>query len=70
MRLEDMNEGSSGVVKSLIGDELLMKRLQAMGLRKGKRVEVLKKLGRSILLKVDNSRLVITRDIAKGIEVQ
>ena len=70
MKLEDMNEGSSGVVKSLIGDELLMKRLQAMGLRKGKRVEVLKKLGRSILLKVDNSRLVITRDIAKGIEVQ
>ncbi|MGC8852965.1 MAG: FeoA domain-containing protein [Hydrogenobacter sp.] len=41
-----------------------------MGLRRGRSVEVLQKLGRTILLKLNNSRIVISKDVARNIYVE
>ncbi|GBC88928.1 hypothetical protein HRbin13_01061 [bacterium HR13] len=58
------------MIQDLIGKEEVLRRVEAMGLRRGRKVEVLQKVGRVILLKLNNSRLAISRDIAKNIFVK
>ncbi len=50
--------------------EPLIKRLEAMGLKKGKRVKLLMKSGRNIVIKINSLRLVIDTKIAKCIKVK
>lgn len=50
-------------------DNPVVRKLYAMGLKEGKRSKLLLKNGRVYLIRLDNSRLVIDRDIAKFIEV-
>ncbi len=69
MNLEQVREGSAVTVVELKGEDSILRKVQAMGIRKGRRLEVVQKLGRTILLKLNNSKLVITKDIAKHIEV-
>ncbi len=70
MNLEEVNPGQEVVILSLNGKEEVLEKVRAMGLRRGRRVSLLQKVGRNLLLKVDNSRIVISKDLAKGIEVQ
>lgn len=70
MNLLEVKDGSAVVVEGFLGDEALFRRIEAMGLRKGRRVEVIKRVGRNLLLKLNNSRLVISKDLASKILVQ
>ncbi len=70
MKLDQVKEGTVVQITNIEGDDLILRKVEAMGIRKGKNVQVLSKLGRSILLKLNNSKLVITKDIAKYINVQ
>ncbi len=70
MNLEEVKPGQEVVILSLNGKEEVLEKVRAMGLRRGRRVSLLQKVGRNLLLKVDNSRIVISKDLAKGIEVQ
>ncbi len=70
MNLEEVKPGQEVVILSLNGKEEVLEKVKAMGLRSGRRVSLLQKVGRNLLLKVDNSRIVISRDLAKAIEVQ
>ncbi len=69
MNLEQVREGIVVTVVDLKGGSRVLKKVQAMGIRRGKQVEVLQRFGRALLLKLNSSKLVITRDIAKHIEV-
>ncbi len=70
MNLEEVRPGQEVIILSLNGKEEVLEKVKAMGLRSGRRVSLLQKVGRNLLLKVDNSRIVISRDLAKAIEVQ
>ena len=70
MNLEEVKPGQEVIILSLNGKEEILEKVKAMGLRSGRRVSLLQKVGRNMLLKVDNSRIVISRDLAKAIEVQ
>ncbi|QWK20259.1 MAG: ferrous iron transport protein A [Hydrogenobacter thermophilus] len=70
MNLEEVKVGTQVMIQDLIGKEEVLRRVEAMGLRRGRKVEVLQKVGRVILLKLNNSRLAISRDIAKNISVK
>ncbi|ADO44718.1 FeoA family protein [Hydrogenobacter thermophilus TK-6] len=70
MNLEEVKVGAEVMIQDLIGKEEVLRRVEAMGLRRGRKVEVLQKVGRVILLKLNNSRLAISRDIAKNIFVK
>ncbi|MCS7196019.1 MAG: ferrous iron transport protein A [Aquificaceae bacterium] len=70
MNLEEVKPGQEVVILELVGKEDILKKVEAMGLRRGRRVSLLQKVGRNLLLKVDNSRVVISKDLARSIEVQ
>ncbi|MEZ0361939.1 MAG: FeoA family protein [Hydrogenobacter sp.] len=70
MNLEEVKPGTQVMIQDLVGKQDVLRRVEAMGLRRGKRVEVLQSLGRTILLKLNNSRLVISKDIARNISVK
>ncbi|WPM31488.1 FeoA family protein [Hydrogenobacter sp. T-2] len=70
MNLEEVKPGQEVVILSLNGKEEVLEKVRAMGLRSGRRVSLVQRVGRNLLLKVDNSRIIISRDLAKGIEVQ
>ncbi|MEN3028144.1 MAG: FeoA family protein [Aquificaceae bacterium] len=70
MNLEEVKPGQEVTILELMGKEDVLKKVEAMGLRRGRKVSLLQKVGRNLLLKVDNSRVVISRDLARSIEVQ
>ena len=41
--LLELSEGQSGIIQKLVMDRLLIQRLNAMGLRRGKKITVLRK---------------------------
>ena len=70
VNLKEVKVGQAAQVVGFLNRDDAVKKIEAMGLRKGKRITVLRKLGRGILVKMNNSRIVITSDIAKNIEVK
>ena len=50
-------------------DNPMVRKLYAMGLKEGKRTKLLLKNGRVYLLRLNNSRLIIDRDLARFIEI-
>ncbi len=70
MKLEEIKPGQEVMILNLSGKEDILEKIKAMGLRKGRKIALIQKVGRNLLLKVDNSRIVISREIAKNIEVQ
>ncbi|MCS7262175.1 MAG: ferrous iron transport protein A [Aquificaceae bacterium] len=70
MNLEEVRPGQEVLILNVYGKEEVLEKVKAMGLREGRRVSLLQKVGRNLLLKVNNSRIVISRELARGIEVQ
>ncbi len=70
VNLKELKVGEAALVVGFFAHDDAVKKIEAMGLRKGKRITVLRKLGRGILVKMNNSRIVITSDVAKNIEVK
>ena len=68
--LEKVEVGKKVKVLDIEGTEYSIKKLQAMGIRKGKVLEVVQKLGRSIVVKVDHFKIAISKSLAQKIKVQ
>ena len=68
--LKELHVGDSAQIVDFFDHDETAKKVEAMGLRKGKRITILKKLGRGILIKIGATRIVITTDVAKNIEVK
>jgi len=68
--LKDLHTGDTAQIVDFFDHDETAKKIEAMGLRKGRRVTILKKLGRGILVKTGATRIVITADVAKNIEVK
>jgi ferrous iron transport protein A len=68
--LEKVEVGKRVKVLDIEGKEDSLRKLQAMGIRKGKVLEVVQKLGRSIVVKVDHSKIAISKSLAQKIKVQ
>ncbi|GAB6065372.1 hypothetical protein JCM9492_04640 [Aquifex pyrophilus] len=67
--LKELKEGTEFVVLGFDNEEdPIVSKLKSMGLRKGKRVKVLMKNGRVYLLKLDNSRIVLDRNLLSRIK--
>ncbi|WP_457600551.1 FeoA family protein [Hydrogenivirga sp.] len=70
MNMESLQLGQEFTVKEIKDRENpIIRKLYAMGLKEGKRARLLLKNGRVYLLRLNNSRLIIDRDLAKFIEV-
>jgi len=70
VNLKELKVGEAAQIVGFTNHDDAAKKIEAMGLRKGKRITVLRKLGRGILVKTSNSRIVITSDVARNIEVK
>ncbi|MCL4511984.1 MAG: ferrous iron transport protein A [Bacteroidetes bacterium] len=68
--LKELQVGEAAHIVDFFNPDEIARKIEAMGLRKGKKITVLQKLGRGILIKTNNSRIVITSDVAKNIEVK
>lgn len=62
--------GRPGIIAKVCGQSDCFVRAQAMGLREGKSVEVLRRNGRMILVQVGATRLAISSDLAQSVEVR
>jgi len=68
--LAELKVGNEGQIIEFIYNDEVIKKIEAMGLREGKRIMVMRKLGRVILIKTGNSRIIITSDIAAKIKIK
>ncbi len=48
----------------------LVKRLEAMGIKKGKKVKLLMKSGRNLVIKINSLRVVLDKKLAEYIKVK
>ncbi len=70
MDIDAVPLGQEFTIKSIREkDNPIVRKLYAMGLKEGKRTKLLLKNGRVYLLRLNNSRLIIDRDLAKFIEI-
>ncbi len=70
MNMDALEMGQEFTVKEIRGkDNPAIRKLSAMGLKEGKRAKLLLKNGRVYLLRLNNSRLIIDRELAGQIEV-
>ena len=70
MTLKDLNVGEVAHIVDFLDDNEAVKKIEAMGLRRGKKITIMQKLGRGIVVKTSNSRIVLTSDVAKNVEVK
>jgi len=68
MRTENIREGTEFTVVGFEEESPIIKKLKAMGLKEGKRVKLLLKNGRVYLLKLNNTRLVVDRELFEKIK--
>lgn len=68
--LNDLDIAEMACITHFYNEDDTVKKIEAMGLRCGEEVSVIHKLGRGIIVKTNNSRIVITKDVAKFVEVK
>jgi len=68
--LKDLKVGDSADIVDFLQQSDAVRKIEAMGLRKGRKIVIMQKLGRGILVKTSNTRIAITSDLAKQIEVK
>ena len=72
--MKKLNEGQKGAVyrvKSVMVDERLTRRLEALGVNEGTMVTLMNKKGSgTLIIKVRGTRLALGRKIAEGIEIE
>ena len=68
--LKDLKIGDTAQIVAFLKQNETVQKIEAMGLRPGKKIKIMQKLGRGILIRTSNSRIVITSDVAKNIEVK
>ncbi|MFN3567717.1 MAG: ferrous iron transport protein A [Caldimicrobium sp.] len=70
MTLNEAKCGDVVVIKGIKDEDVLAKKLTAMGIRKNETFEVLKKCGRNLLIINNSTRLVLSNKLANKIEVE
>jgi len=70
MLLSDAKCGDKVKISGFLGDDEVLHKIEAMGLRKNDEFEVMRVWGRNFLLKNQVHRFVISYEIAKNIEVE
>jgi ferrous iron transport protein A len=68
--VKDLKVGDTAHIVDYLHETEAVRKVEAMGLRRGKKITIMQKLGRGIVVKTSNSRIVITSDVAKSIEVK
>jgi ferrous iron transport protein A len=61
--------GEKGAIKRIGGSETVKKRLETLGLIVGSEVTVVSKMGDNLILNVKDSRLALSRELARQIFV-
>lgn len=71
MRLIDLKENDEAVVVNLIDkSNTFLKRVEAMGLKKGERLKVEKIIGRNIIVSLEGRKIALDKSLAEKIEVE
>ncbi len=70
MLLSDSKCGDKIKIINFLGEDSILKKIEAMGLRRGDTFEILRIWGRNFLLKNGMGKLVVSESIAKNIEVE
>lgn len=70
MTLNEAQCGDLILIKEIKGDEDILKKIMAMGLRKGSQFEVYRKCGRNLLLRNGTNRFIISNKLAEKIEIE
>lgn len=70
MTLKEALCGDVVVIKAFSSEEDILKKVCAMGLRKGSQFEVLCRCGRNLLLRNGTNCLIISEELADKIEVE
>ncbi|MGC8595466.1 MAG: FeoA family protein [Candidatus Kryptoniota bacterium] len=68
--LNDLRVGEVAQITGFSNHGEIYLKIEAMGLRPGRKIKVLQRLGRGILVSTSTSRIVITSDVARSIEVK
>lgn len=70
MKLNECEKGSTYCVKSVLVEEAIGRRLEALGVNEKTPITILNKKGSgSVIIKIRGTRLALGRKIAEGIEV-
>ena len=71
MRLTEVRQNKEVKIDKLLNkNNVFIKRIEAMGLKKGEKVKVEKKLGRNLIVSLEGRKLAIDEKLAKDIEVK
>ena len=70
MTLKDACCGDVVVIKDFLGEEEIIKKLSAMGVRKGSQFSVEQKCGRNLLIRNGQNRLIISKELAEKVVVE
>ncbi|HKJ30765.1 MAG TPA: FeoA family protein [Balneolales bacterium] len=68
--LNDLKVSEMACITNFNIENIAVKKIEAMGLRCGEKISVLHRQGRGIIVRTNNSRIVISTDVAKIIEVK
>lgn len=71
MKLYEGKVNGHYMVKNVLVDEAITRRLEALGVNEGTPIEILNKKGSgSVIIKVRGTRLALGRRLSEGIEVE
>lgn len=70
MTLKEALCGDVVIIRSFLAEDDILKKISAMGLRKGSQFEVARRCGRNLLLRNNATCLIISDEIAEKIEVE
>ncbi len=71
MTLDKCIKGTTCYIKSIVVEERVLRRLEALGFIKGTQVEITnKKRYGAVIIKVRGTRMALGKHIASGIEVE
>ncbi len=71
MKILEAPENKEFVVKNIPKlDNPFLKKIEAMGLKKGEKIKVLSKVGRNLVISIEGRKMVIDEELAKEIEVE
>ena len=70
MTLNECKKGNTYIIKNIMVEDRIIRRLEALGLIDGTRIDLLnKKRYGAVIIKVRGTRIALGKDIAMGIEV-
>jgi ferrous iron transport protein A len=71
MRLTELKENDEAVVKNILDkSNAFLKRIQAMGLKKGEKIKVERIIGRNVVVILEGRKIAIDKSLAEKIEVE